>query len=46
TRLGQGRENAKAFLRENPSLCREIENLIRRKAGLEALPEATAMDVR
>ncbi|MFQ6016096.1 MAG: recombinase RecA [Anaerolineae bacterium] len=34
TRLGQGRENVKEFLRENPDLTLEIENLIRKEAGL------------
>ncbi|RKY58353.1 MAG: recombinase RecA [Candidatus Latescibacterota bacterium] len=29
TRLGQGRENAKAYLREHPDLAREIEERIR-----------------
>lgn len=28
-RIGQGRENVKQFLRENPELCREIEKKIR-----------------
>ncbi len=28
-RLGQGRENVKNFLRENPALAKELENLIR-----------------
>lgn len=32
--LGQGRENAKEYLRENPTLLVEIENRIREKAGL------------
>ena len=31
-RLGQGRENAKEFLRDNPELAEEIEAEIRRKA--------------
>ena len=31
-RLGQGRENSKEFLRENPDLALEIENFIRQKA--------------
>ena len=31
-RLGQGRENSKEFLRENPELALEIENFIRQKA--------------
>lgn len=34
TRLGQGRENAKRFLEENPELAREIENKIRVKHNL------------
>ncbi|PRR80233.1 recombinase A [Clostridium liquoris] len=33
-RLGQGRENAKQFLRENPDLLYEIENSIRKKYDL------------
>lgn len=33
-RLGQGRENAKQFLRENTNLLFEIENEIRSKQGL------------
>ncbi len=33
-RLGQGRENSKAFLRENPSLTAEIEGKIRSAANL------------
>jgi recombination protein RecA len=31
-RLGQGRENAKEFLRQNVDLAREVENVIRQKA--------------
>jgi recombination protein RecA len=33
-RLGQGRENAKGYLRQNPVMCAEIEQAIRRNAGL------------
>ncbi|ADZ69988.1 recombinase A [Polymorphum gilvum SL003B-26A1] len=33
-RLGQGRENAKQFLRENPEIAAEIELAIRQNAGL------------
>lgn len=33
-RLGQGRENAKEFLNENPDICLEIENKVREKYGL------------
>ena len=35
-RLGQGRENAKTFLRENPEVAKEIEHSIRENAGLIA----------
>ena len=31
-RLGQGRENAKEFLRQNPDLALEIENAVRQRA--------------
>ncbi|WP_099866646.1 recombinase RecA [Pararhizobium haloflavum] len=33
-RLGQGRENARTFLKENPEVGREIETAIRQNAGL------------
>ncbi len=33
-RLGQGRENAKAFLKDNPEIAAEIESRIRQNAGL------------
>lgn len=39
TRLGQGRENAKAFLQENPDLAFLIENKIREKNNLPILKE-------
>jgi recombination protein RecA len=35
-RIGQGRENAKLFLRDHPEVAREIENQIRVNAGLLA----------
>ncbi len=35
-RLGQGRENAKQFLRDNPELAREVEQALRQNAGLIA----------
>ncbi|WAP68346.1 recombinase RecA [Jiella pelagia] len=35
-RLGQGRENAKGFLRDNPQVAAEIETSIRQNAGLLA----------
>lgn len=42
TRLGQGRENAKQFLTENPALLLEIENAVRTSFDMSAL-EATSM---
>ena len=36
TRVGQGRENAKQFLRDNPAMAAEIEATIRSNAGLVA----------
>ena len=35
-RIGQGRENAKKFLRENPAVASTIENAVRANAGLVA----------
>ena len=35
-RLGQGRENSKQFLTDNPDLANEIETAIRQNAGLIA----------
>ena len=34
TRLGQGRENAKIFLGENPEIAKQIDGLIRQTGGL------------
>ena len=39
-KIGQGRDNAKEFLRENPDLAREIENKIRESLGIALLPAA------
>jgi recombination protein RecA len=46
TRLGQGRENSKEFLRQNPELANEIESIVRQKAagGEVALPLAPVED--
>ena len=38
-RLGQGREAAKTFLKENPGTAEEIETRIREQAGLAAMPK-------
>jgi recombination protein RecA len=37
-RIGQGRENAKQFLKENPELASELESKIRSSAKLGAAP--------
>jgi recombination protein RecA len=44
-KIGQGRENAREFLKENPDLAREIENQIRAVVGVAALPSADPDDV-
>jgi recombination protein RecA len=41
-RIGQGRENAKAFLAENPDMAAKIEALVRANAGLLGAALATA----
>jgi recombination protein RecA len=40
-RLGQGRENSKQFLRDNPDLADEIEAKLREEMGLPAMGVAT-----
>jgi recombination protein RecA len=37
-KIGQGRDNTREFLRENPDLAREIENRIREQLGIALLP--------
>jgi recombination protein RecA len=39
-KIGQGRDNAREFLRENPELSREIENKVRESLGIPLLPGA------
>jgi len=41
--LGQGKENARAFLRDNPELADEIERRIKEKLGIG--PEFASVDV-
>jgi recombination protein RecA len=43
-RLAQGRENAKQTLREQPALCFQIENAIRRETGLPELELSPPFD--
>src|SRR5216110_1133100 len=42
-RLGQGRENAKLFIKENPDLSGEIESKVRRAIGIGG-PELTVIE--
>jgi recombination protein RecA len=39
-KIGQGRDNTREFLRENPALAREIENKVREGLGVALLPAA------
>ena len=41
-KIGQGRDNTREFLRENPALAREIENKVREYMGVEAMAASTA----
>ena len=41
-KIGQGRDNAREFLKENPALAQEIENKVRAGLGIALLPSATA----
>lgn len=41
TRLGQGRENAKAYLKENKDMCLKIENEVRETYNLPTIEEQT-----
>jgi recombination protein RecA len=42
-RLGQGRENSKGFLRDNPDLLRAIEERVRKELGLTREPEVVGV---
>jgi recombination protein RecA len=42
-RIGQGRDNSKIFLRDNPELLREIEGKVRKILGIGA-PELTVIE--
>jgi len=45
-KIGQGRDNAREFLRENPGLSHEIENKVRESLGIPLLPEAVGSDIK
>jgi recombination protein RecA len=41
-KIGQGKDNAREFLRENPEIAMEIENKVRESVGIPLLPAAEA----
>ena len=41
-KIGQGKDNAREFLRENPDVAREIENKVRESVGIPLLGEAAS----
>jgi recombination protein RecA len=43
--LGQGKENARSFLRDNPDLADEIEKRIKEKLGVGAVLDADSIDL-
>lgn len=45
-KIGQGKDNAREFLRENPDIAREIENKIREAVGVAPLGEAEGTTAR
>lgn len=45
TRIGQGRENAKIYLKEHPEMCFEIENAVRAYYDLPTLDEFVETEV-
>ncbi|MCK9218043.1 MAG: recombinase RecA [Firmicutes bacterium] len=44
TRIGQGRENARQYLKENPSITKEIENKVRESCNLKLVKEASSTE--
>jgi recombination protein RecA len=40
-KIGQGRENAKQYLKDNPEICKEIENKVRQHFGLQGAEDET-----
>jgi len=45
-KIGQGRDNAREFLRENPELSYEIENKVRASLGIPLLPPIGESDAK
>ncbi len=44
-KIGQGRENAKQYLKDNPEVCKEIENKVREHFGLQSAAPAAEPEV-
>ncbi len=44
TRIGQGRENAKQFLKEHPDVSLEVENAVREHYGLPSLAQVNLQE--
>ena len=42
-KIGQGRENTKQYLKDNPEICSEITKKVREHFGLQEAPEAPAV---
>jgi recombination protein RecA len=45
-KIGQGKDNAREFLKENPELAVEIENKVRGSMGIRLLPGAEVVDIK
>ena len=45
-KIGQGRDNSREFLRENPDLAIEIENKVRESLGIAAIQDAVPRSVQ
>ena len=45
-KIGQGKDNAREFLKENPALAFEIENKVREAAGIRPLPSLDNADAK
>ena len=43
-RIGQGRENAKEYLKEHPAVSKEIEALLYEKFGVKGAPSPVAVE--
>ena len=45
-KIGQGKDNAREFLKENPALAFEIENKVRAEVGIRLLPGAETTETK